>query len=178
MGWLGGKSTHKKEVDAAYKVLANLFEVTTNGGADAPLVLRFSLPHSRFRYLVFCLSTVQMACARYMKNPDAVLNELLHTVINGAIALEPQMFFGDAVVPQRAANDGGGYIQEYLHRWSAYVDIRGGGNRAAGTAIVCAMLASTESLGPPAEGDARRLMPLASWIEEQLTVMGGAFVTR
>ena len=55
MGWFGGKSDHKKEVDATFKVLWNLFEKTTEGGSDAPLVLKFDLRDSRFRYFVFCL---------------------------------------------------------------------------------------------------------------------------
>jgi hypothetical protein len=176
LGWFGGKSRHEKEVEAATRVLANLFEKTTDGGADAPLVLRFALPDSRFRYFVFCLSAVQMACARHMKNPDAVLNELLHTLLVGTIDTDAKLFFGGPVEAQRVANQAGEHLQDYLGRWSAYIDIAGGGNSAAATAIVCGMVRSTESLEPPTEADARRLWPLATWIEKRLEAMGGAFV--
>ena len=88
----------KKEVDAAFRVLWNLYETTTAGKSGAPSVLTFQLRDSRFRYLVFCLSTVQMACARHMKNPDAILNDLLHTVVTGAIGADPQQFFGGPVI--------------------------------------------------------------------------------
>lgn len=175
MAWFGGKSTHKKEVDAAGRVLGNLFEKTTDGGSNAPLVLKFELPDSRYRYFVFCLSTVQMACARRMKNPDAVLNELLHTVVTAAISVDPQKFFGGPVEPQRAANQAAEYLQDYLHRWSAYVDITGGGNAAAATGIIAGMLRSTESPAPVSEADAGRLWPLATWIEKGLEAMAGAF---
>ncbi len=175
MGWFGGKSTHKKEVDAALRVLSNLFEKTTGGGSDAPVVLRFELPDSRYRYFVFCLSAVQMACAHRMKNPDAVLNDLLHTVVTIAISIDPQQFFGGSIEPQRAANQAAEYLQDYLHRWSAYVDIAGGGNAAGATGIIAGMLRSTESPKPPSEADAHRLWPLATWIEQRLKVMADAF---
>lgn len=175
LGLFGGKSSHKKEVDAAFKVLGNLFEKTTEGGSDAPLVLKFDLRDSRFRYFVFCLSTVQMACARRMKNPDAVLNDLLHTVVAGAIGANPQHFFSGPVDPQQAANKAGEHLQDYLHRWSAYVDIVNGGNTAAATGIVAGMLRHTESERPPTQEDTRRLWPLATWIEKRLEAMGGAF---
>jgi hypothetical protein len=175
LAWFGGKSAHKKEVDAAFKVLGNLFEKTTEGGSDAPLVLKFALRDSRFRYFIFCLSTVQMACARRMGNPDAVLNDLLHTMVIGAISVDPQQFFGGPVDPQQAANKGGEYLQDYLHRWSAYVDIVKGGNTAAATGIVGGMLRHTESDSAPTQEDSRRLWDLAIWIEERLEAMGDAF---
>jgi len=175
MPWFGGRLTQKKQVDAAFKVLGNLFEKTTEGGADAPLVLRFDLSDSRFRYFVFCLSTVQMACARKMTNPDSVLNELMHTVITGTVATDSQYFFGGPVSPQSAANQGAAYLQEYLARWSAYVDIARGGNYDAANSLVCSMLRSTEFTQPLSDGDAQRLQPLASWIQKQLNAMGNAF---
>jgi len=176
LGWFGGKSRHRKEVDAAFKVLGNLFEKTTDGGADAPLVLKFELLDSRFRYFVFCLSTAQMACAGRMTNPDAVLNDLLHTVVAGSVSPDPKYFFGGPVDPQQAANSAGAYIEDYLHRWSAYVDIVKGGNAAAATGIVAGMLRHAESESPPTQADAHRLWPLATWIEQRLTAMGNAFV--
>lgn len=174
MGWFGGQSSHKKEVDAAFHVLLKLFETTTEGGSDAPLVLKFDLPDSRFRYIVFCLSTVVTACARRFKNPDAMLNELLHMVVASANGM-PQLFFGGVVDPQKAANKAAEYVHDYLHRWSAYVETVGSSNAAAATNIVAGMLRHTESENPATQEDARRLWPLASWIEKGLVAMAGAF---
>ena len=176
MGWFGGKSTHKKEADAALTVLCNLFEKTTVGGLDAPLVLKFELRDSRLRYFVFCLSAIQMACARRMKNPDAVLNDLAHRVVALAIDAEPQQFLGGPPDdPQHVATKAAECLQDYLHRWSAYVDIVDGGNAAAATGIVAGMLRHTESQNPPTQEDVRRLWPLATWIEQRLEAMAGAF---
>lgn len=174
MGWFG-KSKHKKQVDAAFRVFMNLFEKTIDGSSDAPRVLSSQLRDSRYRYLLFCLSTVQVACARHMENPDAILNDLLHIAVSGAVGVDPQQFFGGPVDPQQAANKAGEHLQDYLHRWSAYVDITKGGNAAAATGIVAGMLRHTESDDPPTQQDADRLWPLAVWIEQSLAAMAGAF---
>lgn len=157
MGWFG-KSKHKKQVDAAFRVFMNLFEKTIDGSSDAPRVLSSQLRDSRYRYLLFCLSTVQVACARHMENPDAILNDLLHIAVSGAVGVDPQQFFGGPVDPQQAA-----------------VDITKGGNAAAATGIVAGMLRHTESDDPPTQQDADRLWPLAVWIEQSLAAMAGAF---
>lgn len=171
MGLFGGKSRHRKEVDAACKVWGNLFEKTTEeSGSDAPLVLKFQLGDSRLRYMVFCLSTVQLACARRMKNPDAVLNEVLHTMVNSPLT-------GDSIDPQQTANDGSAYLGEYLHRWSSYLEIVEGGNANAATGIIAGMLRHTESEAPPTQEDSQRLWQLATWIETRLGAMEGAFVS-
>ena len=116
-----------------------------------------------------------MACAHRMKNPDAVLNDLLHTVVAGAIDVDPQQFFGGPVDQQEAANKAAEYLQDYLHRWSSTVDIVNGGNLAAATGIVAGMLRHTESASPPTQEDTRRLLQLATWIEKRLEAMAGAF---
>jgi len=174
LGWFG-KSNHEKDVDAAFRVLWNLYETTTAGKAGAPLVLSFELRDSRFRYLVFCLSTVQMACAQHMKNPDAVLNDLLHTVVTGAIGADPQQFFGGPLDPQQAANRAAQDLQDYLHRWSAYIDIAKGGNVTAATGVVAGMLRYSESEDPPTQEHTRQLWELAVWIEGSLGAMSAAF---
>jgi hypothetical protein len=175
MGWFGGKSSHKREVGAAYRVVHNLFDATTEGKSRAPLVLRFELPDSRFRYLVFCLTTAQAGCAHRMKNPDAILNELFHVIVLGCLNVDPAFYFGGPILPQQAANQGGQYLQDYLERWSAWVDIVQGSNPSAATSIVAGMLRSTESSRVPTDGDARRLWPLATWIEGSLEPMAEAF---
>jgi hypothetical protein len=110
-----------------------------------------------------------------MRNPDAVLNDLLHTAVTGAIGVDPQQFFGGPVDPQQAANRAGQHLQDYLHRWSAYVDIAKGDNAAAATGIVAGMLRHSESDNLPTQEDTRRLWQLAVWIEGSLAAMSGAF---
>ena len=180
MAWFGGKSTHKKEFDAAYKVLRNLFEKTIYGGMDAPLVLRFKRPDSRFRYFVFCLSTVQVACERRMKNPDAVVKDLLHTILTEALKTNPQLFWGGPVDPQVAAAEATGDLDAFLTGWTAYMRFRDRGTADSGTAatlLLCSILSTIETDTDPADDDTERLWPLAVWIEQRLADMDEAFAS-
>ena len=171
MAWFK-KNTQKKQFDAAFQVLSNLFKTTTENGTN-PIVIRFDHSGSLFRYLVFCLSTVQTACANKMTNPDAVLNELLRRIVNDSIT-NTQFFFGDSMEPQDAANQASMYLQKYIHEWSEYIDIKGI-NATAGTNTICLMLQNTEIDTKGNEADELRLWPLASWIEDSLHPMREAF---
>ena len=170
MAWFGRKTSHDKQLRAAGTVLWNLYNITTKGGADAPLVLAFALPDARLRYAMFCLGTMQLACATEMDNPDAILNELLHGMIEAASLPGSSWAPVGQLEPQKVANSSAEYIQDYLHRWSSYVDIAPG-NANAATGIVCAMLKHTESSAPANATDGDRLWPLAEWIEAQLPLM-------
>src|SRR5205814_4818184 len=81
--------THEKQVAAVTRIVAKLFERTLYPvRGDAPQVLQFEVPDSRYRYLIFCFSTVHTVCARRMKNPDAVLNECQYKLLGGAITYQ------------------------------------------------------------------------------------------
>ena len=113
--------------------------------------------------------------ARKMSNPDAVLNELLQVFVCSAAESEAEMFSGESRQPQQIANDAGELLQDFLNRWSAWMDIEQGGNSQAATALVIDMIHDTETEESAQEGDAERLWPLATWIESRLSVMGSAF---
>jgi hypothetical protein len=174
MGWFG-KSRHEKQVEAALKVWGNLFEKTTRGGADAPPVLNFRRPDSRYRYAMFSLSTIQVACAPYMGNPDAVLNELSQNIVQLAVyGKGKEQLIEDGVSPQMTANLGSELLGDFLHQWSAWLDVAPT-NREAGINIVAGMLLSTETSEPATDADALRLRPLAEWIVDRVRDMGEAF---
>jgi hypothetical protein len=189
MGWFGVKSSHQKEVAAVTRIAANLCEITTRPPIDSKrealiraahvptMVLRFQLPDSLFRYMTFCLTTVITGCARSMKNADAVLNECAHNLdrmIDTPFAAE--MFGAGPLDRQKVANDGAAYLQDFLDRWSAYVEISKGGNGQAATSLVCSMLRDTESLAPAAEGEGPRLWPLAVYVEQSLDKFDRYFI--
>jgi hypothetical protein len=169
MGWFG-KSKHERQADGLVRVLGNLYTMTNEGRHGAPVVLVFQRHDARFQHLMFCLCTAHVACARLIGNPDAVLNDVIHRAVEFALS-DQQTFFGGAVQPQQAANDGAARLQEYMHRWSAYVDMIQGPNRAAATGLVCGMMADVEGRDTLTDRDARRLLPLATWIEDQLDTM-------
>ena len=84
------------------------------------------------------------------------------------------MFFGGPKDPQEAANESV-MLQDYLNRWSAYLDIKRGGNSAAATSVICRMIFEAESAGDPTSADAERLWPLATWIEDNWHIMSRDF---
>ena len=172
--------THEKQVAAVTRIVAKLFERTLYPvRGDAPQVLQFEVPDSRYRYLIFCFSTVHTVCARRMKNPDAVLNECQYKLLGGAITYEGTdgFFFKEPIRdPQKVANEGSEYLDDFNHRWSAYVDIVKGGNRQPATSLVVSMLHTTESDAPARSGDAPRLWPLACWVEGRFDEIWKAFI--
>jgi hypothetical protein len=62
MGWFGGKSSHKQNVESMLGLALKLYEKTAQPNPLLP-PLRFERADSRCRYRLFCLSTVQLACA-------------------------------------------------------------------------------------------------------------------
>jgi hypothetical protein len=156
------------------RIASRVYERTLERKADAPAALRLSRPDSRFRYLMFCLSTVQTVCARRMSNPDAVLNEVARNAIS-AWATDPEirdLAFGGPISLQQAGNDGIACLQDFLHRWSAYIETQG----TTATSVIAGMLHDIDSAEPARDGDAERLWPLALWVEEQFSAIDQAFV--
>lgn len=165
MGLFGGKNHHELAVQWLTHLTAQLYEMTTSSDEVAPF-LRFELPDSRFRYMLFCLSDVHVACCGCMKNPDAVLNEVASIVLNYCYE-DYQTFFGEKPDGQDAANRVGSHVQDFLHRWSAYVDILSGGNWQAGLGLVVGMIHDCESTNDLQSSDTERLLFVASWILER-----------
>lgn len=161
MGLFGGKNLHNRQVDRLIHLATQLFEMTTELEEVSPH-LRFERPDSLFRYMLFCLGTVHVACAPLEKNPDAVLNEAGYAVVNCCIQ-EMDTFFGEKLDPQEAANRAV-LLQDFLHRWSAWVDITEGGNVHAGNNIVATMIHDCESAEEISSSDTERLVFVASWI--------------
>jgi len=161
MGLFGGKDLHKRQVDCLLNLAWQLYEMTTESDEVSPH-LKFERPDSLFRYMLFCLGTVHVACAPLMKNPDAVLNEAGYIHVNYCVQ-NLDTFFGEKLDPQEAANRSV-LLQDILHRWSAWVDITAGGNMDAGNSIVATMIHDCESADEIQSSDIERLIFVASWI--------------
>jgi len=175
MAWFSRKPTQQKQVEAAIKVASNLYENTIPGAEDAPVPLQFCLPDSRYRYLVFCLSATAIACARKMKNPDAVVSECLGFFVTYAAIERMQEFFGGPVNPQDVANNGGAYLQGFFADWSRYGELVKERKNTEINDLICSMIHATESNVPTEKTDVQRLGALALQIRLWLPTMRGAF---
>ena len=87
-----------------------------------------------------------------------------------------QDFFVRSVKLQDAANAGGVYLQEFLNKWSTYIDLdKSNGNYERIMNLICSMIHTTESELPIKEDDIKRLEPLALQIHCRFLTMRGAF---
>ena len=173
MGWFSRKPTQEKQALAAIKVATNLYLLTIPGGTDAPAPLEFTLPDSRFRYLMFCLSATTTACGKEMANPDAVVNQCLHGLVTLATTELKQDYFDGPINVQDVANSGAAYLQEFLNNWSAYIELEKAGEKTVD--LVCTMIHNTESAVPAGKADIQRLWPLALMLHMQFPTMRSAF---
>ena len=74
-----------------------------------------------------------------MKHPDAVLNEVMQSVLQIALS-ESTKYFGKDIDPQEAVNLASDCLNNYLQRWSTYAEISSGGNFQAAKNILLGML--------------------------------------
>ncbi len=176
LSWLNPKPRHDKQVKAAVKVASNLYYLTIPGAADAVAPLQFSLPDSRYRYLMFCLSATQTACAGELSNSDAVFRDCLRFLTMAATGELITEFFAVATDAETAANSGAAFTRQFLNHWSRYeaLETEGGKNLQIND-LLCSMIHIAESDGSLEETDKKRLAPLAVYIYCLLPTMRSAF---
>ena len=179
MSWFSRKPTQQKQVEAAITVMSNLYMHTIPEAKDAPAPLQFSLPDSRYRYLIFCLSTVVTAVLAYDEEkkiqPEAIIKGCLDFATWTATE-NAQEYFGGSVNPQDVANNGKMYLQEFAKHWSRWPELEKEGRNDEIIDLICSMIHTTESNMPAGKTDMQRLGKLALQIDCQLPTMRGAFI--
>lgn len=179
MGWFSRKPTPQKQVEAAITVATNLYLNTIPGAKDAPVPLQFSLPDSRYRYLIFCLSATVTAVLAYDEKkeiqPDVLFKGCLHFA-TWAATENAQEYFSVPSSPQDAANNANAYFIEFLKLWSKWPELEKGRKNAEITDLICSMIHTTESNVPTGKMDMQRLGKLALRIDCQMPTMRGAFI--
>jgi hypothetical protein len=175
MGLFSRKPSHRKYVESTYALAGLIFD-RTYGPKSVVKLPKFERNDSPFRHLFFCLSTVHMVCASQMKNPDAVLNEAAHTLLTIALS-EREKYFSGEVNPQEAANLSAECLNDFLHRWSTYIEIIEGGNNLAARNIISGMIWDVATVKPITDKDADSINDLASWFQNGLKDFQEAFQT-
>jgi hypothetical protein len=178
--WFRRKPTQQKYVQAAITVATNLY-LHTIPGAENPLVpvpLKFSLPDSRFRYLMFCLSTAITAALVYDEKkevqPEALINGCLHFATWAGTEMA-QDYFDDPASSQDSINNATAFLQEFLSHWSRWPELEKERKSTEITDLICCMIHIAES-DEPATQTEQRLGPLALDIQCRLPAMQSAFV--
>jgi hypothetical protein len=179
MSWFRRKPTQQKYVEAAITVASNLYLHTIPGAADAPAPLQFSLPDSRYRYLIFCLSTVLTAALAYDENKDiqpAALMDGSLQFLTLFASEHPNEYFDDPTNAQNSINKTNEYFEAFLKQWSQWPQLEKAGESARINELISLMLRTTESDLPAESTDMRRLSDLALSIDCRMPTMRGALV--
>jgi len=164
---LFGKSSHQRSLESVLKWTFEVFQFLAEG-SDPQDKLVYQRQDSPFRLLFFSLCTAHVAGAPTMRNPDAVLNDAMQKLVHLTFAGPP--------VPQVAANLAAACVEDFLHRYSAWVDIQSSGQAGEGTGVIAGMLRDVEATTPVTrEDDSVRLMSLAFGIEDMLPRMREVF---
>ena len=178
MGWFSRKPTPEKQVEAAVTVASNLYLQTIPGAEQAPAPLMFSLPDSRFRYLLFCLSATVTAVLAYdeKKNlqPEVLFNGCLHFA-TWAATENAQDYFSGPSSSKDAINNASDYFMVFLKHWTIWPDLEKEGKSSEIIDLICSMIQTTESNEPITKKDMQRLGPLALQIDCRMPTMHGAF---
>jgi hypothetical protein len=180
MSWFKRKPTQQKYVEAAITVATTLYVHTIPGAEDAPARLQFDLSDSRFRYMIFCLSTVITAALAYDEKkqiqPEELIEGCLHLVTGSAAEHFAQEYFGDSASSHDSVDSASAYLQEFLKQWSRWPQLENEGRSAETWELISSMIHTTESNLPAENSDMERLSKLALWIDCRLPTMRGAFI--
>jgi hypothetical protein len=176
--WPHLEPAQQKYVEAAVQVATNLYLDTTRGTEDKPTPLQFSLPDSRFRYMIFCLVASVTAALLYDDKMRIQREVFLTGCLHFAewVATENP---GGYIEDSANAQDATAYFGEFLKQWSQWVALMTEGNAEnieIVEQLVSSMIHTTESNLPAEEADMQRLRGLALSIGSRFSAMREAFV--
>ncbi len=172
-------SPRRRQVEAALKVASNLYCHTIQVYENEPATLLFNLPDSRFRYLIFCLSSALTAILAYDEKKVLKRKVLLEDCVGVTITYaqeKPLEFFGSTVVPQNVVDFGRASLQTFINRWSGWAELKMSGKNAEVIALICQLVRTTESDALLSGEDRQRLEGLALKIDDFMPIMRDAFI--
>jgi hypothetical protein len=173
------KPTQQKYREAAITVATNLYLHTIPEAEDAPAPLQFSLPDSRARYMIFCLSAVLTAALAYDEKkqiqPEALIEGCLRAA-NLIATKDAQEYLGGLASSQDSVENASAYLKEFLNNWSRWPELEKEGRNAEIIDLISSMIHTTESKNSVTESDKKRLGPLALQIDCWLPTMRGAML--
>lgn len=141
MGFTDAKDKKQlKQIQATITVSSNLYLHDFSSSFDE---LDFKYPNSRFRCMIFCLTTVTKCCKDLMTSPELLQKECLHFLSAFTTSKESvKEFFGQITTAEQAEKTGSVYLDEYSKKWDTYYDNIGSDNKEKATDILCSMIHS------------------------------------
>jgi hypothetical protein len=191
--WDSMPPADRAQLEAAIKVASNFYLITTGqklalwmDTKDAPT---FSLPDSRYRYIILCFSALIAACGEKMAG---VVAREFQAFLMVYCRDNSQEFFGGPANELDTANSGAQFFQKFLNTWSRYNELE---NKLAAMAeeaaklsnaarpefiraqfeLISAMIHETESETPLTAADVSRLSKLSLHFACVMPTMRDAF---
>ena len=164
-----------KQIQATITVSSNLYLHDFSSSFDE---LNFQYPNSRFRCMIFCLTTVTKCCEDLITSPELLQKECLHFLSAFTTSKESvKEFFGDITTSEQAETIGNTYLDEYSKKWDDYYDNIKNGNKEKAADILCSMIHSIGTDRQMEIADKERLNQLCWQLQFSLDngTMKGAF---
>lgn len=163
-----------KQIEAAIKISTNLYLHTVSNTEG---ILKFTLPDSRFRYLIFCMSGMVKSCEDNINDSKSLINECLHLLsIYTTSSNNNHEYFSGKINSKEAESNGFFYFQEDLKNWQIYFDTLKSGDKYEASKEICSMIHFAESDEPISQADIVRLEKLSNTIELFIPSMRRAFI--
>ncbi len=163
-----------KQIQAIIKIFSNLY---INKIANSIDVFKFEYSDSKFRCMVFCLSTTIKSCEDLLILPDTIQKECLNFLLTYVSSNKNyQEFFNKPTNAEQAEIDGLKYLNDFMSSWASYYDAKESGDEKKADNILSVMMHSIESPKLLTDLDKDRLNHLCWDIEFSKEPMRGAFL--
>ena len=164
-----------KQIEAITTIYSNLYIHDISTFFD---VLNLEYPNSRFRHMIFCLSTTIKACEGLITSQELLQKECLHFLSALTTSKENvNEYFGEQMTSVQAENDGTNYLDEYLQKWENYYADLKSGDKSKATETLATIIYSVGTDKQIKVSDKQQLSQLCSQLEFTLSneTMRGAF---
>src|SRR5665213_546614 len=169
-----------KQIEVVVRISSNLYLNTFPTSSN---VLNFKYADSRFRCMIFCLSTVLKSCEDLLKSFESLQMECLHFLTNFTTSRDSvQEYFNQSTKnPENAEESSTVYLNDYMLKWITYYDAIKTGDKEMATDTLCSMIHSfdeTEKLVNNFDEDEERRNQICWEIEFSLShdSMRNAFI--
>lgn len=168
------KDTKQQEqIQAIIKISSNFYLNQLSYSFD---ILNFKFPDSRFRCMIFCLSTVIKACEDLLNSKESMEKECVHFISYFMVDKENCMeYLNEIVNAEQAEKNAITYFNEFMDNWSAYYDNIKTDDKETATKILCRMIHSIENDIAFDNSDEERLISLSREIGFSFASMKKAF---
>jgi hypothetical protein len=178
MGWFTRKPTQQQYITSVIEVATNLYLNTIKGENGVSTNFQFELDDSRYRYLVFCCSTVLTTVLVY----DERKNIQPEVIYSGCIQFlkwagneYPNDYF-DTDNHEEYIENVQSVFQQFLKSWSKWPSLEQQGKNAEIVDLICTMIRFAESKECIDKDDVNRLGELAIEIDCRFPSMNSAFL--